>query len=143
MNNRLFRFATIIMVVGLVSACSKDANKRAKEDGLSGTWEWVRTDGGIAFNIHDTPMSTGKNIDLKITLDGKYFLYTNGSLTSEGTYLLETRKCIHDKVDKPVIKFSSLSDFMVEKLDQNSLELSDEAYDGTGSLYKRKKSSSN
>jgi len=143
MKTILFHLAIVIMVAGFAPACSKPANKGTKENGLAGTWQWIRTDGGIAFHIHDTPLSTGKNVDLKITADGKYFLYTNGSLSSEGTYLMETRKCIHDNADKPLIRFSSFADFMVEKLDQDTLELSDEAYDGVGSLYKRKKPGSN
>ena len=85
--------------------------------GLAGTWQWVRTDGEIGYHLHETPVSTGKNIDLKIGFDNKYYIYTNGYLTSEGTYLLETRKCIHDHTDKSFINFSSPTDYdlMVEK----------------------------
>jgi hypothetical protein len=99
------------------------------------------TDGGFANNIHETPSSTGNNIILKFANDDKYFYYKNGNLISYGTYTLETRKCIHDHNDKPFINFSSTSDpgLMIEKLDSNNLELSDEAYDGAGSIYRRQR----
>jgi predicted protein tyrosine phosphatase len=131
---------TSIVITGIVTGCSKQADKATNKEGLVGTWQWVRTDGGFAFHIHETPITTGKNIDLKITSDKKYYIYTNGSLTSEGTYLPETRKCIHDFKDKTVINFSSPSDydFMVEKVNKENLYLSDETYDGIGSGYKRK-----
>jgi hypothetical protein len=140
MGNRLVCFFVLLSIMLLGANCSKQFDKANTGVGLFGTWQWVRTDGGIAFHIHETPASTGENIDMRFSADRKYYIYTNGSLTSEGTYQLETRKCIHDHKDKTVINFSSPSDydFMIEKLDQEKLELSDEAYDGIGSLYKRK-----
>ena len=138
MNNKLVCLLTIVMVIVFAAACSKDGKKSPVEENLVGTWQWVRTDGGLAFHIHDTPASTGKNIDLKINSDGKYFIYTNGVLTSEGTYTLETRKCIHDHADKNFINFSSDPDFMVETIDEENLATSDEAHDGVGSSYQRK-----
>ena len=128
---------TIVMIISITS-CSKRADKPSVEDSLTGTWEWVSTNGGIANHIHETPASTGENIYLKITTDGNYFRYTNGVLTSNGTYVLLTRKCIHDLTDKTFIDFSSDYDFMIERLDKQNLEVSDEAFDGIGSSYKPK-----
>jgi hypothetical protein len=138
-------FYLLIVLVLFISSCIKQANKISNDTGLAGTWQWVSSDGGISNNIHNTPSSTGKNIDLIITSDNKYFLYTNSILTSQGTYVLEIRSCIHDHKDKTLINFSSAfeQDMMVEKLDKDHLELSDEVYDGTGSSYKRKASNVN
>ncbi len=127
-----------IIVTEFITGCSKQVEKSTVEKSLVGTWQWVRTDGGFAFHIHETPVTTGKNIDLKIASDGKYSIYTNSVLTSEGTYVLEKRKCIHDLTDKTFINFSSDYDFMVEQIDKMNLEVSDEAHDGIGSSYKRK-----
>ena len=92
----------------------------------------------MSVPLYETPSSTGKNIELTITSDGKYSIHTNGVLTSDGSYVLVTRKCIHDATDKSFINFSSGVGLMVEKVDNETLEVSDEAHDGLGSIYKRK-----
>ena len=127
----LFTFLVIL------SSCSKvDSNSNQS---LTGTWKWVRTDGGIAFHIHETHASTGKNVILNITGNNRYFIYTNGTLSNQGTFSIEIRNCIHDHTDKKVINFSdtNLNDMMIEKIDNVSLELSDDAFDGIGSVYSR------
>jgi len=118
-------------------SCSKQMSTTA-DVSLVGTWKWVRTDGGIAFNIHQTPASTGKNIDLKFTSDNKYYYFTNDSLTSQGMYSFTTEKSIVDHSDKTVIVFSNDNDWMILNSDYNNLELSDNAYDGVGSVFVRK-----
>lgn len=121
-------FFVFIIISFLVFSCSKQSSQTSINNtntGLIGDWEWLRTDGGLANHIHDTPFSINKNITLKITSDNKYFLYENGILTSSGDYRLETRNCIHDHKDKSFINFSSLSDLdmMIEELDTDKLEL--------------------
>lgn len=138
MTNKLTCFTTAIIMIVLFAGCAKEADKFTSKKSLVGTWEWEGTSGGTAFHIHATPASTGKNVDLKITSGGEYFVYTNGALTSKGTYILETQKCIHDNTNKTWINFSSDYDFMVERLDENTLQVSDEGHDGMGSGYKRK-----
>ena len=138
MNYKLIYFLVTILVTVSIIGCSKQVEKSTVEASLVGTWQWVRTDGGLAFHIHETPVTTGKNLDLKITSDGKYSKYTNGALTSNGTYTLEMRQCIHDHTEKTFVNLSSDSDFMVENIDNDHLEVSDEAHDGVGSQYKRK-----
>jgi hypothetical protein len=138
MNNIFYSLLAAFIVIVIFTNCSKQTDTPNFQRSLIGTWQWVSTDGGIAFHIHETPASTGKNVDLKISSDGKYAIYTNNVLISSGSYVLDTRKCIHDHTDKTFINFSSDYDFMVEKLDMGNLEVSDEAYDGIGSGYKRK-----
>ena len=138
MTNKTFLFLSVFAATAFVTGCSKQVDRSSTEESLAGTWSWISTDGGIANNIHKTPANTGKNIDLKIEADGKYSIYTNDSLSSSGTYVLETRKCIHDHTDKAFINFSFDEDMMVESIDKQNLELSDEAYDGIKSYYKRK-----
>lgn len=135
----------LFFIITAFISCSKTGTaipvspKGSTGEGLAGTWNWVRTDGGIANNIHETPATTGKNIHLKITDNNQYFIYTNGTLTSQGTYTLETRSCIHDNVAKKFINFSILTDedMMIEIVDNLSLKLSDEANDGLEILYSR------
>lgn len=143
MNNKSIGFLATIIVIGFTTACSKQVEQSAVEKELAGTWQWVSTDGGLAGHIHETPASTGKNVSLKITTDGKYSIITNGVSTSEGTYVLEKGKCIHDHTNKTVINFSSsaINDLMIEKVDSTKLKLTDENYDGTETLYERAASS--
>ena len=124
----------------LVLSCSKYASDIPGKQSIAGNWRWTKTDGGIANNIHDTPASTGNSIYLQFTGDNQYFFYTNGALASKGTYTIEIRNCIHDNTAKKLIHFSSPEDrdLMIEKLDNFTLELSDEAYDGITSTYAKK-----
>lgn len=130
----------LLFLLVIITSCSKQITAGLMDQTLSGTWNWVKTDGGFANNVHDTPSSTGKNVDIKFTADKQYFIYTNGTQTSQGTFTLDVRNCIHDHTNKNVIHFSQSTDhdMMIEKMDSLHLELSDDAYDGTGSLYIRK-----
>lgn len=137
MNKVIYLLITLLITL-VIKGCSKQDGKSSVKESLIGEWQWVRSDGGFAFHIHETPITTGKNIDLKITFDGKYSIYTNNVLTSSGTYTLETRQCIHDHTNKTFVNFSSDPGFMVETIDNDLLGVSDEAHDGIGSNYKRK-----
>ena len=123
----------------LLTACTKKELKETTETRYQGTWEWIRTDGGIASNIHETPQSTGKSISLKLTAGNQYVFTANDAITSEGTYTVETRKCIHDGTNKTFLNFSATADkdLMVESIGENTLTLSDEAHDGLISVYGR------
>jgi len=126
--------AQLILLLLLTVACEKeDLNIQA----LNGKWQWVRTDGGFAHHIHDTPASTGKNIVFEFTSNGTFREYINGYLTSEGAYKLENRQCIHDHTNKPVIFFPSGKEMMIEKTEDGFLYLSDEYFDGLDSQYKK------
>ena len=140
------------MVVVLAAACSKhtdtitetgSGNNQTGDTTLAGTWRWVRTDGGIGDNIHETPLSTGNQLALTLTAGGTYLIFTNGFKTSEGIYTLQTKTCIHDRTDKTFINFSADQDLMVEKIDSKNLWLSDEFYDGVGTMYERSSTGSN
>jgi hypothetical protein len=124
----------------LFISCQTENKILISDSGIVGEWEWIRTDGGFAYHIHETPASTNENIEWVFTDKKRYSIYINGTLTSEGTYSLTKRSCIHSQEDKSWIDFSSSSDqdMMIEKIDAEILELSDESYDGIGSQFKRK-----
>ena len=137
----VLNYAFVLLMVAAAS-CSKQVSKASATKDLANTWQWVRTDGGIANHIHETPLSTGKNITLKISNNSNsYAIYTNDSLTSQGTYTLEERTCIHDQTNKTFINFSADTDWMIEKIDSENLQLSDESMDGLQSIYKRQTAS--
>lgn len=120
----------------IIASCS-DNDDNSVDKNLIGTWSWVSSSGGIAGTT-ETPVSTGKNIDLKFTSDGKYFYYTNGIISSEGTYNLEIKKSLLSQTNKNAIIFSNDGSMIIEKIDNSNLLLSDDNYDGFGSSYIRK-----
>jgi hypothetical protein len=138
--------ATFLLCISLATACSKrthiQKSESNKAEGLTGTWLWLRTDGGLGNHIHDTPATTGNNIDITFGSDSTYAIRKNGTLTESGTYSVKPKTCIHDKTEKPLIQFSSGTGLMIELLDSGNLSLSDEAFDGVGRLYKRRQTGS-
>lgn len=139
---RIIKLLPVIFIItSFISVSCQTGNEILISDtGIAGEWEWVRTDGGIAYHIHETPASTRENIEWKFTDERKYFIYVNGTRTSEGTYSLTKRSCIHSHEEKLWIDFSSSSDMdmMIESIDAEILELSDEMYDGIGSQFRKK-----
>ena len=103
---------------------------------LSSHWKWIRTEGGIG-NLTETPASTGRNVEMRLAANHQYFIYTNGVITSQGTYDLETRNSLLSKTDRQFIDFSNDTDMMVDQMDDTTLKLSMDVYDGTGSLYSK------
>jgi len=133
----------LIMLAVLQSGCKKSSQIQTESEtlpisnSLEGSWIWTRTDGGIAAHIHETPASAGRTVKLVLRSDNTYTIYTNGNLSSQGTYSINSHNCIHEGVNKPLIDFSNDMDWTVESVINNVLSLSDEAYDGIISQYKR------
>jgi hypothetical protein len=134
----------IIGALFLTTACENDELLTVKKEQeaptktLIGKWNWVRTDGGLAAHIHETPKTTGKKIILEFKENNQYRKYINGVLQAQGTYSLSSRKCIHDLQEKQVISIPSEMEMMIESLDENNLQLSDDNPDGMASQYQRK-----
>jgi len=126
----------LLFLLTIIVSCS-DNDDNSVDKNLIGTWSWVSSSGGIAGTT-ETPASTGKNIDLKFTRDGKYFYYTNGIISSEGTYKFSTQKSIADGTTKKSIIFSTGGEMVIAKIDNSNLELDDNNYDGIGSSYIKK-----
>src|SRR5918993_649907 len=98
-----------VLIVGFAlsihASCNKSAAKVAVDERLVGGWQWIRTDGGIANNIHETPASTGKEKVLFLRADHTYSISINNVPESEGHFNIESKKCIHDGETKPFIRF--------------------------------------
>lgn len=133
-----------ILALFLITACEKEdlsinqKEQKAPIKSLLGKWNWIRTDGGLAFHIHETPKTTGKEIMLEFKENNQFRKYVNGVLQSQGTYTLSSRKCIHDLKEKQVISIPSEMEMMIESMDENNLQLSDDNPDGISSQYHRK-----
>ena len=126
-----------LFVVSMLPSCNKSLAKAVVDKSLVGSWEWIRTDGGIANNIHETPASTGREKTLVLNANNTYVITINNAVSSKGTFTVESKQCIHDGTSKPYIQFNHDPAMMVEVVDSTFLKLSDEANDGTDSQYKR------
>lgn len=131
-------FLFSICLAGLFSSCSKKDDIPVNETGLAGTWRWTDTEGGLSYT-HETPASTGKEINLVLSNDNRYAFYTNGTLTSSGTFTLQNRQCIHDVTAKQFIDFSNPSDvdMTIETVVTTKLFVSDDYADGYMTTYSR------
>lgn len=127
------------LLVFTLGNCSKYTPSSQRPGELSGTWNWVRTDGGFGYHIHETPASTGKSVQWKLTADGRYSLYQNGNLVSQGNYTLKTAKSIRDHSDKKVIHFEGANepDWMILQVSRQQMEITDNNYDGVTSVFSR------
>jgi hypothetical protein len=128
----------------IFSSCNEEPGIQNQEalaaQPLTGTWEWIRTTGGIGAQIYETPSSMEKTVEWRFLHDMKYLRYENGVIQSQGTFSLTKKACIHSTQEKWFIDFSADldQDFMIEKLEDKTLETSDEVYDGVSSQFKRK-----
>ncbi len=128
----------VLMSLVLFTGCAKHHESTDQTD-LIGSWQWVRTDGGIGNAIHDTPASTGKQVELHISAGNHYAIYTNGEITRQGTYQAVMRKCIHDHTPKRVLVFTNgAAEMMIEYKSNDTMAVSDDYHDGMGSLYIKK-----
>ncbi len=129
----------LLFLAGQFAGCSKYTPSSGRPGELAGTWNWLKTDGGIANHIHTTPASTGKTIQWKLTADGKYSILENGSLISQGNYTLSMAKSIRDNSEKKVIHFegSQERDWMILQITQQQMEITDNNYDGVVSIFTR------
>lgn len=127
----------LLFLLTVLASCSVESSNTVVDKNLIGTWSWISSSGGIAGTTN-TPETTGKNIVLKFTSGGKYFYYTNGIISSEGTYIFSTQKSIVDHTSKKSIVFSADGEMVIEKNDNTNLYLSENYYDGFGSYYLKK-----
>lgn len=142
MNFRTHIVIAILTV--MMAACSKQVLMQTSKTGshnqesasVTGTWQWVQSNGGFAYHV-ETPASAGKQLNLNLT-DSTYTYYLNNTVSLQGTYHTELRTCIHDHTQKPFLNFSGAQGLMIESQHSDTLFLSDENYDGMGSIYTRK-----
>ncbi|UKJ08612.1 hypothetical protein [Solitalea lacus] len=140
--------ALLIFFCSFLFSCEDKEIEASVEKMLTGTWEWESTDGGIAFNIHQSPTTTDKNVLLIFKPKRHYSIFVNNKLVEEGSFTFTKQKCIHNHSEKPVIQLNKTINTepgvnipavikMIENLDENTLTFSDENYDGIGSSFKR------
>jgi len=132
----------VLIVTGLIS-CEKDNDSLEHNSGLTGTWEWFRTDGGYAFHIHESPSTTGNTYLLKFTADSMIIIYENDINIFTGNYTIGKEKSIYsgEMEDYMFItenyNIHSIVISGIVEVDNDTLNIDDNCYDGIGSRYSR------
>lgn len=80
------KIITLILIGILAFSCSNDDDSTNTQ--LTGNWNWVESSGGISYHT-ETPESTGKTVNLKIT-DNAIERYVNGILDYKSNYTIES-----------------------------------------------------
>ena len=131
----------LLLFTFLLFSCEN--NNLATDNGIVGKWNWISTDGGLGFHIHDTPLSTEKNIVLFLAEDNTYSITENNDIILEGTYRLSYKESIY--TGEMELFISILDNFsspaiitgIINIANKTELEIADNWYDGVGSGYKR------
>lgn len=130
-----------IFAIGFISCSSNDQTTIDNSD-LIGKWNWISTDGGIAFNIHETPTSTGNTFQLSLMKNYLYSIAKNGNEISSGKYELVLKKSIYSGEMERFIIYSETENQQLQNVtisgiikvyETNKLDISDNNYDGIGS----------
>lgn len=139
MNKIIISF---MLIIGLTN-CEKDKNQ-THNTGLTGKWEWTRTDGGFGFHIHETPSNSGNSYLLQISDGNTISIYANDIEIFSGTFKIEKRESIYSGEEEDYLKIIGdyhVSEIVISgiiKIEQNTLAISDNFYDGLGSYYIKK-----
>jgi len=130
-----------ILISGMIS-CTSDNETEIHNFDLIGKWNWISTDGGIGFHIHETPNSTGKIVELNIKDDNHYAIQENGSEVVNGTYEIVMKASIYSLDIERFIIYSAeyqnqntVVSGVIRVLENNKLSISDNNFDGIGSEY--------
>ena len=134
----------LLLTIAFIS-CTGDDKLKIDSSEIVGAWNWTSTDGGVAFHIHETPESTGKDYQLILNSNNSYSLLENGITVSKGTFELSMRESqLFNKVSE-FITFSGnmievhglVLNGMITRTDQNTLNIMDDFPDGIGSTFSK------
>lgn len=135
----------LILAIAFIACDTNDETKINNTD-LVGSWNWTGTDGGMAYHIHATPASTGKNIQFRLMKNYTYSIYENGNEIEKGTYELSKKKSIYTGEMERYIQCSEnkniqnvVTNGIITVYDTNKLDISDNNYDGIGSGFEKMK----
>ena len=131
----------IMIVIGylLFISCffSIESKYSSDEERIIGTWNWIKTTGGIA-GIEDTPQSTGQTRTIVFDNEQIVKFYVNDSLTKEGVYRLGLAETIFHKDPEPVLFIDDSLWYAYSFPNDNKLILQENIYDGFVHEYRRK-----
>lgn len=132
-----------MITIGFVSCSTEDKTKIDDSD-LIGKWNWMRTNGGIAFNIQETPSSSGNSFVLNLMKNNLFSIDKNGKEVSRGKYEIVMKKSIYSGEIERFIVYSDIEikqlqhivfSGIVEVYALNKIHISDNNFDGIGSEF--------
>ncbi|MDR7209408.1 hypothetical protein [Flavobacterium piscis] len=132
-----------ILAIGFIS-CSADGQNEITNSDLTGKWNWVSTDGGIAANIHKTPASTGNTLQLSLMKNYTYSITQNGNEVTTGKYELVFKKSIYSGEMERFIQCTETENVqsksivingIIKVYETNNMSISDNNPDGIGSKF--------
>jgi hypothetical protein len=132
-----------ILAIGFIS-CTADGQTDITNSDLTGKWNWVSTDGGIAANIHRTPASTGNTLQLSLMKNYTYTIIQNGNVVENGKYDLVLKKSIYSGEMEKFIQCTKtegessqniVTTGIIKVYETNHMSISDNNYDGIESKF--------
>lgn len=123
-------FLLLLLSISFLNCTNDDETLEDPE--ITGNWIWIESTGGIDGRT-DTPTSTGNQIKLEISKN-TITRITNGVITSQLTYSIETKESILFGEQREMIVFEN--DFnQTFELTQTQLILVDECTDCFRNVY--------
>jgi hypothetical protein len=140
------KFITLFIVtIGLIS-CSSDVDDKVTNSGIVGKWNWAGTHGGFAFQIHDTPTSTGNSYQLNLMNDNTFSILKNNVEVLTGKYEITMKESIYSgEMEKYITCDMSqnpeavyfVTKGIITVQEDNKLSIADNYHDGVGSVFER------
>lgn len=128
--NRIMLF----LLFSLFFSCQKNEPQSL----LTGEWQWVQAQGGIA----GITIKANENLQKTLILgaSNEYVLVENGKNTINTKYQILKKKSIFSGKDTDMLVLNGLNGFYMSYfVSSDSLFISDEVYDGFTNSYVRKK----
>ncbi|RKR82143.1 hypothetical protein BDD43_2312 [Mucilaginibacter gracilis] len=85
---KYFAMLTGAFLLCAASACKKSASVNPVSDDITGSWRWVRSQGGIAGNTL-TPATVGYNQTQIYGADSTLKMYKNDTLKMQGRFYIQ------------------------------------------------------
>ena len=149
----MIKVITCTLLVTLFLACDSRDVPAVPDTGIVGAWRWTGTYGGLTGQLAVTPETTGTEVLLELGDDARYTVISNGVERQAGTYALTFEESIYDGAEARYITFSprgsdevsisrsgvyALFDGIIRVNENNELSISDNHYDGVGSIFVRR-----
>ncbi len=129
-----------------VWSCDKDDVADNRMKGFVGDWNWIQTDGGIAYHIHDTPESIEKSYRIILTDAYEISIIENELERVISSYALSLKESIYSgepelflEVSDDVQIPSLVVNGIITLVSADTLTIADNNYDGVGSTFVRRK----
>ena len=122
---------SLIIVIG----CKKISTPNEASKAIFGSWTYVSNSGGYSGSGGSTRFNSGSWVE--ITDNGWFITHENSGKKSKKRYKIELRESIHASYELPAIVQQSKK-YDTYLINNDSLYLLDEAYDGYSYLFVKK-----